>query len=171
MSKTGTDITVQSQLYCFPYKFYEKDAAYNLQSAEKVEVLPHTRVHISLGFKIDIPANMAMIIQPRRWQSGKGMIGCAVAPKWLGGDRYRVRINGDVIVGLIDPGYGGDVKATVKFGGFRAKHRIMRMLGFKFYIDELSCVCQGRFVYVPKVNLDRGIVHGTRSGLGSTDKS
>ena len=43
-------------------------------------------------------------------------------------------------------------------------------LGFKIVIGANSCICQGRIVYVPQTNLITGLVNGTRSGLGSTDK-
>lgn len=170
MSKIGTNITVEAQPFHLPAKSYEEDAAYNLFTAERVEAVPHTRVYISLGFKIALPTNMALLIQPRSGQSGKGMIAYAQAPKWLGGEWYKIRINADAIVGLIDSNYGGGVKAIVKFGRFKWKHRIMRKLGFKIFIDSGSCICQGRFVYVPNVNLVQGVVKGTRKGLGSTDK-
>lgn len=170
MNKIGTNITVDAQPFHLPTKSYEADAAYNLLTNESVEAKPHTRVYISLGFKIALPPNMALLIQPRSGQSGKGMIAYAEAPKWLGGDWYKIRINADAILGLIDSNYGGDVKAIVKFGRFSWKHRIMRLLGFKIRIDSDSCICQGRFVYVPNIKLNQGIVKGTRDGLGSTDK-
>lgn len=170
MSKIGTNITVEAQPNHLPVKAREDDAAYVLFTAERAEAVPHTRVYISLGFKIALPVNMALLIQPRSGQSGKGMIAYAQAPKWLGGEWHKIRINADAIVGLIDSNYGGDVKAIVKFGRFKWKHRIMRMLGFKIFIDSDSCICQGRFTYVPNVRLIQGKVNGTRDGLGSTDK-
>lgn len=75
-----------------------------------------------------------------------------------------------MIIGLIDSGYGDEVQAIVKFGRFTLKQKILRLLGFKFYIADNSRICQGRFVYVPNVSLEKGLVTGNRSGLGSTDK-
>ena len=174
MSKNfGTNITVEAVPFHMPTKAHETDAAYDLYNAKDVEAFPNTRVYIPLGFKIALPTNMAMIIQPRSGQSGKGMIAFACYPKWL---RWisripaRIRINADAIVGLIDSQYGGEVMAIVKFGRFRLKHRILRLLGFKIEIGANSCICQGRFVYVPDTNLVEGVVKGTRSGLGSTDE-
>ena len=174
MSKNfGTNITVEAVPFHMPTKAHETDAAYDLYNAKDVEAFPNTRVYVPLGFKIALPTNMAMIIQPRSGQSGKGMIAFACYPKWL---RWiscipaRIRINADAIVGLIDSGYGGEVQAIIKFGRFRLKHRILRLLGFKIIIGANSCICQGRIVYVPQTNLIAGLVNGTRSGLGSTDK-
>lgn len=173
MSKKGTNIVVQAVLFHMPQKAHDTDAAYDLYTVKEVEAVPNTRVYIPLGFKIALPSNMAMIIQPRSGQSGKGMIAFAKYPKWL---RWvtkspaKIRINADTLVGLIDSNYGGDVMAIAKFGKFRLKHRIMRLLGFKISITAGSCICQGRFVYVPQVALLPGVVDGTRGGLGSTDK-
>ena len=173
MSNKGTRIAVQSIPFHRPSKAHETDAAYDLFTSKDVEAVPNTRVYIPLGFKIALPANICMVIQPRSGQSGKGMIAFACYPKWL---RWisripeRIRINADSVVGLIDSQYGGEVMAIVKFGRFRLKHRFLRLLGFKIFIGANSCICQGRFVYVPDVNLVEGMVRGTRSGLGSTDE-
>ena len=173
MSKIGTRIVVDAIPFHFPTKAHETDAAYDLYNAKDVEAVSNTRAYVPLGFKIALPTNMAMIIQPRSGQSGKGMIAFACYPKWL---RWistvpaRIRINADAIVDLIDSQYGGEVQAIVKFGRFRLKHRILRLLGFKIVIGANSCICQGRIVYVPQTNLITGLVNGTRSGLGSTDK-
>ena len=113
---------------------------------------------------------MKMLIQPRSGQSGNGMILEVYFPKWLGHDYLgKVRENLDVILGLIDCGYGEEAHAIVKSGRWKLKHRIMRLLGFKFYIASGSRICQGAFTYVPDTNLEAGSVKGTRSGLGSTD--
>lgn len=169
----GTNITVEAVPFHMPTKAHETDAAYDLYASGDVEAVSNTRAYVPLGFKIALPTNMAMIIQPRSGQSGKGMIAFACYPKWL---RWistvpaRIRINADAIVGLIDSQYGGEVQAIIKFGRFRLKHRILRLLGFKIVIGANSRICQGRIVYVPQTNLISGLVKGTRSGLGSTDK-
>ena len=174
MSKKSTRIVVE-ELYPLhtPMKAYPSDAAYDLCTAKKAEAVPNTRTYIPLGFKIGLPANICMVIQPRSGQSGKGMIAFAYYPKWLkwiSTTPEKIRINADVILGLIDSQYGGEVQAIVKFGRFRLKHRLMRLIGFKIVIRECSEICQGRFVYVPDVNLVDGNVTGTRDGLGSNDE-
>lgn len=164
---------VQSIPFHAPSKAHETDAAFDLSTSKDAEAVPNTRVYIPLGFKIALPTNICMVIQPRSGQSGKGMIAFACYPKWLrwiSRTPERIRINADVILGLIDSQYGEEVNTIVKFGRFRLKHQLLRLLGFKIVIGANSCICQGRFVYVPDINLVEGIVHGTRSGLGSTDE-
>ena len=87
-----------------------------------------------------------------------------------GGYLGKVRENLDVILGLIDCGYGEEVHAIVKSGRWKWKNRILRALGFRFFIHERERICQGAFTYVLSVELVSGVVTGTRSGLGSTDK-
>lgn len=165
-----TKITVEALPFHAPVKAHETDAAFDLFTAECVEVKPNSRVYISLGFKISLPSSIGLVIQPRSGQSGKGMIAYAIAPKWFGGDIIKVRIDADSLVGLVDCGYGKNVKAIVKFGRMKWKHRLLKLLGFKFEIGNNSCICQGRFVNIPNVELINGKVYGDRDGLGSTDK-
>ena len=172
MSKIGTNITVEAVPFHMPTKAHDTDAAYDLYNAKDVEAVSNTRAYVPLGFKIALPTNMAMLIQPRSGQSGKGMLAYAFFPKWLSWVTdvpVKVRINADVILGLVDSNYGGEVKAIVKFGRFRLKHRIMRLLGFKIIIVKESRICQGRLVTLPPAVLIYGKVTGTRNGLGSTD--
>lgn len=174
MSKSGTKINVELVTHgCFPTKSYETDAAYDLHCSKDTEVIPNKRFYVPLGFKIQLPSNMKMLIQPRSGMSGKGMLLEVYFPSWLLHGDYlgKVRANLDVILGLIDCGYGDEVHAIVKSGRWRLKHRIMRMLGFKFVIPYTQRICQGAFTYVPDTNLELGKVTGTRSGLGSTDKN
>lgn len=172
MSKIGIKIIVE-ELFppSMPIKANPDDAAYDLFTHGDFKVTPNKRVYIPLGFKIQLPTNMCMIIQPRSGQSGKGMITTIKAPSWLHPCwEQSIRIDADVIIGLIDSGYSEEVHAIVKFGRFTLKQKILRLLGFKFYIADNSRICQGRFVYKPNVSLEKGPVTGKRSGLGSTDK-
>lgn len=172
--KPTNRMIIQADEHCMPQKNTANDAAYDLFIKESVIVVPNTRKYVPLGFKISLPTNMAMIIQPRSGQSGKGMIAKAYPPKWLhfllDSTPIPLRVNADVLIGLIDPNYGKEVQAIVKTGNLRIKHRIMRLLGFKIYIEQYSRICQGRFVNIPHVELAEGEVTGTRSGLGSSDK-
>lgn len=163
-------IVEASRFDCFPRKAHPTDAAYDLFVATTTEITPNSRVFVPLGFKIQLPYNIKLLIQPRSGQSGKGMIAHAEFPHCLGGGAVRVRINSDVILGLVDCGYGGEVMAIVKSGRWRWKHRIMRLLGFKFCLWRNDRICQGAFTYVPQTVLIAGNVSGTREGLGSTDK-
>lgn len=154
----------------FPTKAHENDAAYDLYTAKPVPIKPNSRAFIPLGFKIELPPSLGFIIQARSGQSGKGMIARAQAPHWLGGDVYKVRINADTMLGLVDSGYSKEVHAIVKFGKAKLKHKFMKFLGFDFFIPRDARICQGRFVEIPSINLEPGIVKGNRDGLGSTDK-
>lgn len=165
-----TMITVETSFLNLPRKAHDTDAAFDLYTTKPVEVRSNTRLFVPLGFKIALPKNIALLIQPRSGQTGKGMIAFAQAPDWMGGDIYQIRINADSMLGLVDCGYGGIVNAIVKCGRFRLKHRIMQLLGFKIFIAEGERIAQGRFVNVPNVELIRGKVNNNRGGLGSTDK-
>lgn len=172
MSKIGTKIIVE-EIYplSMPKKANTDDAAYDLVTRGDFKVTQNKRVFIPLGFKIQLPTNMCLIIQPRSGQSGKGMIATIKAPSWLHTCwKSSIRIDADVIIGLIDSGYCEEVHAIVKFGRFTLRQKILRLLGFKFYIADNSRICQGRFVYVPNISLSKGLVVGNRCGLGSTDK-
>lgn len=171
MTHQKKQIAVEAlRLDAFPCKAHPTDAAYDLFVAVNTEIVPNSRVFVPLGFKIQLPYNIKLLIQPRSGQSGKGMIVYAMPPRWLGGCPLKMRVNADSLVGLVDCGYGGEVNAIVKSGRWKWKHRIMRWLGFKFVIREGQRICQGAFTYVPQVQLIGGKVTGTRSGLGSTDK-
>lgn len=63
MSKFGTKIKVELVTHgCFPTKAYETDAAYDLHVAKDTEVAPYNRYYVPLGFKIQLPANVKMLI-------------------------------------------------------------------------------------------------------------
>lgn len=171
MNTKSNIVYVDAAIGNFPKKAHETDAAYDLFTSEEVEVTPNSRTYAPLGFRIGLPKDIALVIQPRSGQSGKGMIAVAKAPKWLGGDKYKIRINADAVVGLVDCDYSGIVMAIIKVGQLRLKHRILRMLGFKICVEAFSRICQGRLVHIPKVLLMEGQVNGHRDGLGSTDKS
>lgn len=170
MSKIGTRINVDALFGRFPQKAHEHDAAYDLYVRKNVEVCPNSRFLIPLSFRIQLPSNMKLLIQPRSGQSSRGMQLRVHFPQWLGGDYLgHVRENLDVILGLIDCDYGKEVHAIVNSGRWKLKHRIMRLIGFKFYVGIGSRICQGAFTYVPAVELVSGPVNGTRDGIGSTD--
>lgn len=72
MSKSGTKINVELVTQgCFPTKAYKTDAAYDLHAAKNVEVTPNKRFYVPLGFKIQLPSNMKMLIQPRSGSRAK----------------------------------------------------------------------------------------------------
>lgn len=164
-------INVDAVIGCLPKKAHKNDAAYDLFVKERTEISPNQRCYISLGFRIQLPPNMKLLIQPRSGMSGKGMVIHVWYPTWMRlGYLGNVRENLDVILGLIDSDYGEEVHAIVKSGRWKWKNRILRALGFRFFIHVGDRICQGAFTYVPSINLVDGPVNGIREGLGSTDK-
>ena len=106
MSKSGTKINVELVTQeCFPTKSYETDAAYDLHCSKDTEVIPNKRFYVPLGFKIQLPSNMKMLIQPRSGMSGKVMLFDVYFSSLLHGDYLgNVRAILVVILGLIDCG-------------------------------------------------------------------
>lgn len=166
-SKIMRYIKVESDFAHFPCKAHLYDAAFDLKTSERAYLKSNSRLFVPLGFKIELPSDVALLIQPRSGMSGKGMVALADIPL-LGISGIKLRVNADVIVGLVDCKYGKIVNAIVKVGPLRLKHRIMKLLGARIYIPENSRICQGRLVDIPKISLIEGNVKGERDGLGST---
>lgn len=163
-------MTVKIQLRggILPTKATSGAAAYDLYVPEDV-VLERGRQIIDLKFGIELPHGYAATIQPRSGFSAKGIevdehfdpFGCGA------GDITTVRIDGDVIRGLIDEDYRGNVGVIVNVAAC--------CLPFDdgyWLLKKGTRIAQMQIVEVPQVDLveveelsetDRG-----EGGFGST---
>lgn len=100
-----------------PTKGSEFAAAYDLYVPENIE-LKYGRQVIDLKFSIELPHSYAAIIQPRSGFTCKGMQVQAMIRHWwfmlLGVFSKEKRVDADVIVGLVDEDFRGNVGALVK---------------------------------------------------------
>lgn len=133
-----------------PKKAHPSDAAFDLYVPEDV-VLRHGRQIIDLKFSIELPVGYAATIQPRSGFSSKGIEveehfnlfeGCE--------DTITMeRINGDVLRGLVDSGYRGNVGVIlniVQMGcGYNEEYYHVLKKGTR--------IAQMQIVEVPQVDL------------------
>lgn len=136
-----------------PQKAHGTDAAYDVFTSLDVAVQPYARIAVPLGFKIQLPKHLAVIIQPR---SGMSLHGMPVVV--CDGDKLREeRIDADVNIGLVDSGYTGEVCALVRVGcgGFVAS-RIARSNGV--YIPAGTKIAQMRIVEIPCTELVESVI-------------
>ena len=96
-----------------PMKQHAEDAAFDLFVPEDVTLQPGRQV-VDLKFSIEIPKGWAATIQPRSGFSAKGM---EVYCQQTEFDGRRIegteRLNADVIRGLVDSNYRGNVGAII----------------------------------------------------------
>lgn len=133
-----------------PVKAHETDAAFDVFTSEDMELEPYLRAAIPLGFKMQLPRNLAAVIQPRSGMSLKGM---ACKMRTTNGD-VDARIDADVIVGLVDSGYTGEVCALVRVGCGALYDRPNSKHGV--YIPTGTKIAQMRIVEVPDVEFAEG---------------
>ena len=135
-----------------PEKAHGADAAYDVFTRDDIELEPYMRTAISLGFKMRLPENLAAVIQPR---SGMSLLGMACKARTEGGD-VDTRVDADLLVGLIDSGYTGEVHAIVRvgcwmlLGGLKSCHRV--------YIPAGTKIAQMRIVGIPRTEFVEGTV-------------
>ena len=128
-----------------PMKATFGSAAYDVYTSKDVDMVLEygERMAVPLGFKMELPQGLAAVIQPRSGFSLKGR-----------------RLNADVLIGLIDSDYRGEVHAII-----RANDSIAGT------IPEGTRIAQMRIVTVPDTELVGGIVNGSgrgKDGFGST---
>lgn len=139
-----------------PKKQHEDDAAFDLYVPEDVSLNLGRNV-VDMKFSIELPRGYAATIQPRSGFSAKGM-------EVLCGDEMT-RIPADVIRGLIDSNYRGNVGVIVNYPRAYGKQ-------FGWILKKGTRIAQMQIVEVPEIELieseelsdtDRG-----ESGFGST---
>lgn len=147
-----------------PKKQHEGDAAFDLYVPEDTQVLSGRQI-ISLKFAIEIPHGYAATIQPRSGYSSKGIEAIITDDCPLDGAITREgRIDADVLRGLIDANYRGNVGVIINVHEYHDK----------MIIKKGTRIAQMQIVPVPEVTLeeadelsdtDRG-----EGGFGSTNK-
>lgn len=100
-----------------PTKGSEFAAAYDLCVPEDVE-LKYGRQVVDLKFSMELPHGYAAIIQPRSGFTCKGMQVQTIIRNWcfmlFGIFSKEKRVDADVVVGLVDEDFRGNVGALVK---------------------------------------------------------
>lgn len=131
-----------------PTKATPNDAAYDVYAPENIE-LKRGRQVVNLKFSTELPHGYAAIIQPRSGFSAKGMLVQAMSRKWwlwlLGIFSKEKRVDADVLIGLIDEKYRGNVGVIIKSN----YHSILR----KAIIPSGTRIAQMRIVAVPETEL------------------
>lgn len=111
-----------------PKKAHPSDAAFDLVLPCAVK-LPSGRSTVPLGFALEIPDGYYAVIAPRSGNSVKG-IPCDC--RRGNGASYSTRADADVMLGIIDAGYRGEVQVMVQNHGapvsLPAGTRIAQML-------------------------------------------
>ena len=149
-----------------PKKAHPSDAAFDLYVPKDI-VLKRGRQIIDLEFSIELPVGYAATIQPRSGFSAKGMEVEAheqLLDTWEE-DCFATTIDADIIRGLIDENYRGNVGAIIKvYDEYCVYHKCVLKKGTR--------IAQMQIVEVPHVelveaeelsNTDRG-----KGGFGHT---
>lgn len=134
-----------------PKKQHEGDAAFDLYVPEDVE-LKLGRNLVDMRFSLELPRGYAATIQPRSGFSAKGMeVEC--------GDEM-VRIPADVVRGLVDSNYRGNVGVIINYPRPYGKT-------FRWVLKKGTRVAQMQIVEVPEVELvESDILSETDRGAG-----
>lgn len=150
-----------------PKKATEGAAAYDLYVPEDVTLIGWRQV-VNLRFSIELPKGYAATIQPRSGFSAKGI---EVEEQFTLDDgsirTETVRVDGDVVRGLVDADYRGEVGVILHFMSLYTNNE-----QFRYTIKKGTRIAQMQIVEVPQIDLvevdeltdtDRG-----EGGFGST---
>ena len=130
-----------------PKKAHPSDAAFDLYVPEDV-ALKNGRQIIDMKFSLELPHGYAATIQPRSGFSAKGLEATKVFidGSFSADAESGVRVDGDVIRGLVDEDYRGSVgvivKASIKGHPYE-----------KMVIKKGTRIAQMQIVEVPQVEL------------------
>ena len=119
-----------------PEKATEGAACYDLYVPEDFK-LKHGRQIVPLGFRLQLPKNMAAIIKPR---SGFASNGIVVVYEQLC-ELYTKRLDADVLLGTIDSDYTGIVGVIIDVHEELVSHT---------FIAKGTRIAQMQFVEVPE---------------------
>ena len=132
-----------------PKKQHEGDAAFDLYVPEDTTLVNGRQV-IDLKFSIELPHGYAATIQPRSGFSSKGIeVEEHFDPCGLGANVSTIRINGDVLRGLVDAGYRGSVGVILNIQSFGLPFDE----DFHWVLKKGTRIAQMQIVEVPQVEL------------------
>lgn len=149
-----------------PKKATEGAAAFDLYAPEDV-VLKNGRQIIDMKFSLELPHGYAATIQPRSGFSAKGLEATKmfIDGSFSADAEGGVRVNGDVIRGLVDCDFRGNVgvilQASIKSHPYE-----------KMVIKKGTRIAQMQIVEVPQVDLievdELSETNRGKGGFGST---
>lgn len=156
-------IKIKNDFGIVPKKIHANDAAFDLYAPRDIE-LAHGRQVIDLGFSIELPHGYAATIQPRSGFSCKGMeVTFKRTQDMFSGE--TIRIDADVIRGLVDENYRGHVGVIIK-----VYSKIYE--GTKLIIQKGTRIAQMQIVEVPEAEFEEvnslGDSERGQDGFGST---
>ena len=132
-----------------PEKAHDADAAYDVFTKEDAIIKDWERYAIPLGFKIQLPKQLAAVIQPR---SGMSLMGMYAQIQHCDGTNEETRVDADIELGLIDSDYTGEVRAILKTC-------CVEYLGVKSVsIPAGTKIAQMRIVEIPNTELVSGVI-------------
>lgn len=129
-----------------PKKQHHDDAAFDVYVPDDVE-LHYGRQMINLRFALGLPKEYAATIQPRSGFSVKGFeVDRIYMEDGVILETTKERINADVIRGLVDAGYRGEVRVILKVNEGLPPN-------VRYVIKKGTRIAQMQIVEVPQVEL------------------
>ena len=162
-----TQVKIKLNGGLMPKKATDGAAAYDLYVPEDVTLIGWRQV-VNLKFCIELPTGYAATIQPRSGFSAKGIEveECFVLDD--GSIRTEsVRVDGDVVRGLIDADYRGEVGVILHFMSLYSNNERLH-----YTIKKGTRIAQMQIVQVPQIELveadDLSDTERGEGGFGST---